>query len=395
MIKYILPKNWIIYNLTVVTSALAEAKAAVLSLQTIPYQKSWVESLQRMELKREVAGTSRIEGADFTDRELDAAMKETPDQLLTRSQKQAYGATQTYRWITKIPDDCPADQKLVCEIHARIVKDCDEDHCVPGKIREIGQNVLFGQPRHRGAEGGEECKEAFEQFTMGLKSEYFKHDRLIQALAAHYHLAAMHPFLDGNGRTARALEALLLQRAGLRDTCFIAMSNYYYDEKIKYLETLAQVRAANHDLTEFLLFGLRGIASQSNRLLQEIKRQVAKALFRNLMYDLFNRLKSPRTRALTDRQLEILKCLLDADRLELTEVRKKTENTYQSLKSPQKAFIRDLNNLIGLHAVRFEKLDKGGYDLWLNLNWPAEITETEFFEQVKKFPKAKTHPFLS
>ena len=38
----------------------------------------------------------------------------------------------------------------------------------------------------------------------------------------------MHPFVDGNGRTARALEALMLQRAGLRDSSFIAMSNYYY-----------------------------------------------------------------------------------------------------------------------------------------------------------------------
>ncbi len=34
--------------------------------------------------------------------------------------------------------------------------------------------------------------------------------------AAHYHLAAMHPFVDGNGRTARALEALMRERAGLR-----------------------------------------------------------------------------------------------------------------------------------------------------------------------------------
>jgi Fic family protein len=39
--------------------------------------------------------------------------------------------------------------------------------------------------------------------------------------------AAMHPFADGNGRTARALEALLLQRAGLREACFIPMSNYF------------------------------------------------------------------------------------------------------------------------------------------------------------------------
>ena len=63
-----------------------------------------------------------------------------------------------------------------------------------------------------------------------LDTSFRGHDILIQALAAHYHFAAMHPFLDGNGRTARALEALMLGGAGLRDTCFIAMSNYYYEE---------------------------------------------------------------------------------------------------------------------------------------------------------------------
>ena len=82
-------------------------------------------------------------------------------------------------------------------------------------------------------------------------------DPLIQALAVHYHVAAIHPFEDGNGRTARALEALLLQRAGLRSSCFIPMSNYYYDEKPAYLAALARVRAQDHDLTTFLKFGLR------------------------------------------------------------------------------------------------------------------------------------------
>ena len=59
--------------------AYMEAKAAILSLQTVPYQRRWVEALQDIELKREVAGTSRIEGAEFTEQELDLAFQETPE----------------------------------------------------------------------------------------------------------------------------------------------------------------------------------------------------------------------------------------------------------------------------------------------------------------------------
>src|SRR5213593_2117372 len=103
MITYERPVGWITYDPMKISAALAEAKASMLSLKTIPYQRRWVERLQQIQLKREVAGTSRIEGADFTDRELDAAMRETPEQLKTRSQRQAHAAVQTYRWIKEIP----------------------------------------------------------------------------------------------------------------------------------------------------------------------------------------------------------------------------------------------------------------------------------------------------
>src|SRR5713101_5762011 len=121
MIQYEFPKDWIIYDGPALTNVLSEAKAAVLSLKTIPYQKRWVETLQQIELKREVAGTSRIEGAEFTERELDAALRETPEQLRTRSQRQARAAVRTYRWISEIPPDRPVDEILIREIHRKIV----------------------------------------------------------------------------------------------------------------------------------------------------------------------------------------------------------------------------------------------------------------------------------
>jgi hypothetical protein len=68
-----LPQHWIRYDRSEIVAELTEARAAILALTNIPYQRMWAEKLQEMELKREVAGTSRIEGADFTDRELDEA----------------------------------------------------------------------------------------------------------------------------------------------------------------------------------------------------------------------------------------------------------------------------------------------------------------------------------
>jgi len=392
MIKYEKPKSWLNYDPISISGQLAEAKATVMSLQTIPYQRSWVEALQGIQLKMEVAGTSRIEGAEFTESELEVALKERPDPMITRSQRQARAALETYEWIATVPDDRPITTNLVFEVHRKIVTGADDDHCQPGRPRTQGQNVTFGTPRHRGCEGGDECLSALNEFTEALRTVYQAHDPLVRALAAHYHLAALHPFLDGNARTARALEALLLQRAGLRDVCFVAMSNYYYEEKSAYLAALAQVRAKRHDLTPFLEFGLKGVTTQSRRLLVEIQHEMKKALFRNMMNDLFSRLASRKRRLMAKRQVALLNVLLSAKGpVPMLDLIRKLEEYYRPLKNQSKAMVRDLAELIHMGAVVF---DKGEWAVVVNLDWPQQITESAFFERVKSLPKAKTLKFL-
>jgi hypothetical protein len=85
----------------------------------------------------------------------------------------------------------------------------------------------------------------------------------------------------------------------------------------------------------------------------EIRKNVAKALHRDMMYDLFNRLQNKRTRVIGERQISIRKTLLEADEM-------------------------DFSNLViriqGAYAVR--------------------ITEAEFFRKIREMPKGKAYPFL-
>lgn len=395
IVVYEIPGNWIVYDRLAILEELTAAKAAMLALTQIPFQRTWAEEIQRIQLKREVAGTSRIEGAEFTEKELDAAIRESPEQLETRSQKQAAAAIATYRWIALLEVDRPLDEALILEVHRRMVTGCDDDHCPPGKLRARDQNVIFGAPRHRGAEGGPECEAAMQGLVAAFQGLYREHDPLIRALALHYHFAAMHPFLDGNGRTARALEAIILQRTGLRDTLFIAMSNYYYENKVGYLNALNATREAKHDLTTFLKFGLQGIATQCQKLFTEIRLQVTKALYRNTVTDFFGRLKSPRKSVMSGRHVQLLNLLLDEEKMTLAALTERTQGFYE-VKNPYKALIRDLNYLIQLHAISVKRLpDKEGFVISINLKWPMEITETEFFRRVKAMPKRKVYGFLS
>ncbi len=392
-IRYEKPNHWLKYDLTALVDVLTDAKAAVLSLTSMPYQRSWAEILQAMELKREIAGTSKIEGADFSDRELEVALEDDAAEVdsLTRSQKQARAAKRTYRWIAALPEDRPIDKDLILHIHRLIVTDCDDDHCEPGALRGDDQNVTFGRPRHRGANGGQECQDAFDSLCGAINQELQGHDTFIQALALHYHVGAMHPFQDGNGRTARALEALMLQRARLKDELFIAMSNYYYDEKDQYLEKLAKVRANHSDLTQFLRFGLEGISIQCKRLLEEIKTQLSKSLYRDVMGHMYGRLLSTRKRGLAYRQLAILGHLLSENEpVDHVRLYNLLYRDYQSLKGAGKAYIRDLNYLSGLKAIRVVRNERGEFFVSARLDWATEITETEFYEELDKMPEAKS-----
>jgi Fic family protein len=395
MIRYELPKRWIFYDASAVMTPLVEAKSAIQALTTLPYQKSWVEALQELQLKREVAGTSRIEGAEFTERELEEAVRPnvSPEELRTRSQRQARSAMQTYRWIGEIPADMPITGELVREIHRRLVTGCDEDHCPPGELRGRDHNVTFGLPPHRGVEGGPACEEAFSGLLHSVQTEFRNHDPLVQAMALHYHLGAMHPFLDGNGRTARAMEALVLRRAGLTDRAFIAMSNYYYDEKPAYLHTLSEVRQGGHDLTPFLIFALRGVCNQCERLTAEIRKQMQRALFRDTMYSLFHRLKTQRKRVIGARQIEILKVLLEEDEVGTDDLYdRRVLFAYKSIKDGLKAFARDIIQLESLQSIKWS----ADYErISINLDWPQQIDESEFLRLMKTMPKGKTFKFLS
>jgi len=399
VVHYALPDQWLRYDRSDIIAELTEAKAAILALTAMPYQRAWAERLQEIELKREVAGTSKIEGAEFTDREFDEAVApEAPKDDMTRSQRQARAAMHAYRWIEALPIDRPITEDLIKEIHRHIVTDCDDDHCPPGRLRGAEQNVVFGRPRHRGAVGGSECETAFRKLLAAVNGEFGGHDPLVQALALHYHLGAMHPFLDGNGRTARAVEALLLQRSGLKDTIFIAMSNYYYDEKGRYLATLSAVGSNGHDMTAFIKFGLVGIAAQCKRMLKEIKRHISISLFRDVMARMYGRLQSTKKRALAKRQVALLESLLERDEpCDLAELRTSTKSDYEGLRFPDRAFVRDLDQLFALRAID-AKMKTSTQDpetieeflVFSRLEWATEITETAFFEKISKLPAAKT-----
>ena len=366
----------------------------------MPYQRRWARELHGIQLQMEISGTSQIEGAEFLADELETALTaKTHEELRTRSQQQALSALKAYEWVAQVPEDRPISPELIKTVHRLLVAGCDDDHCEPGGLRRDGQNVTFGSPRHRGVPGGRPCAEALEHLAKEVGTTFRGHDPLIQAIATHYHFAAMHPFLDGNGRTARALEALMLRRVGLKDVSFVPMSNFYHEAKETYLSKLAETRNRNHDLTPFLNFALSGVEAEVSRLTEMLRHEVSREMFRNFVNELLVRLARTRKRVIIKRQLSLLGHLLDKDQeMDLLTLATDLRDHFSSRKRPLEALARDIVRLEARGAVRVEPTTnaaKGRFVVSVNLDWPSRMTETEFFRQVSELPKSKKYSLLT
>jgi len=392
--RYSLPQQWLRYDASAIVGLLVAAKTAAGVLSRLPYLPRWIEQVHEEQLRLEAVGTSRIEGAEFTQREEDEALAPAapPRAGLTHSQRQLQAADATYRWLREIPANRPVTAELVLDVHRRIVTGCDDDHCMPGELRRDGANVTFGSPRCRGAEGGADLAVAFDALGQAFAGEFHRHDRIIQAMAVHYHIGAMHPFDDGNGRTARALEAFMLRGAGVNGMVMVSLSNYYYEHVEEYLGTLYESRNSGHDLTPFLKFALPAVAERCNALAAEIVTQNKRTLYREFAHSLFGRLRSPRRRALAERQLRIIEILLDFGPMELSDLARQVRVHYEGLKYAGRALGRDLGGLIGLSAV----VVSGDGTIAVDLDWPQQFSESELLDRYERMPSAaSSHPAMA
>jgi len=101
-------------------------------------------------------------------------------------------------------------------------------------------------------------------------------DPLLRMAITHHQFESIHPFYDGNGRTGRILNLLMLQRDGLLDLPVLYLSRYITTSKPDYYRLLQTVRDEDH-WAEWCLYILRGVAVTSRSAITLVK------AFRELM----------------------------------------------------------------------------------------------------------------
>lgn len=150
-----------------------------------------------------------------------------------------------------------------------------EEGVTPGEIRE--HSAVVG--RYRGAPY-EDCDYLLNRLCDWLSGETFvaPDSRLaipyaiLKAIVAHLYLAWIHPFGDGNGRTARLVELQVLLSAGFATPAAHLLSNHYNLTRSKYhreLDRTSRDGPTGNEI-DFLVYGVDGLVdglhSQSDRI---------------------------------------------------------------------------------------------------------------------------------
>jgi Fic family protein len=112
-------------------------------------------------------------------------------------------------------------------------------------------------------------------------------DPLLRMAITHHQFESIHPFYDGNGRTGRILNLLILQREGLLDLPVLYLSRYITSTKSQYYQLLQSTRESN-DWVDWCVYIVKGVALTAKSEIKLIKklRDLMQATKRRLRDDL-------------------------------------------------------------------------------------------------------------
>lgn len=168
------------------------------------------------------------------------------------------------------------------------------DGVTPGRIRDHSVGVA----RYRGAPP-EDCEYLLDRLCRWLnESDLNIEDRqfqvpyaILKAIIAHLYIAWIHPFGDGNGRTARLFEVQILLAAELPAPACHLLSNHYNLTRGEYYRHL-DLASRSGDPIPFVEYAVRGLVDGVEDALGTIRTQQFSDRWEQYVYETFGELKT-------------------------------------------------------------------------------------------------------
>lgn len=243
----------------------------------LPIDPTHAEWMRRRAWVRTVHGTTRIEGNTASDIEVEALLAgEGRTRLSDREAREIVGTRDALDLVDElVVSNVDLDEGVIRELDRRVLWG-QSPLLTPGEYRR-GENRVIdarGDPVFQTPASGD-VPELMQRYAAWLSTAVAHHAPPVAAALAHLELVAIHPFNDGNGRTARAVTRLMLLRHGYAFGGLVSLDAQLDLDRPAYF---AAIRAAigrdyipGYDATPFVRYLVLSMSSAADHVLARLR----------------------------------------------------------------------------------------------------------------------------
>jgi len=321
------------------------------------------DKIIRSELVSAIGATLSIEGTVLGEEEIEESFRKASlNMALERKEQEAENSRKVYSFIIDLVKNSRNNfvhqENIIKQIHSYFTENMNYLGNKPGEFRDF--STTFGVPRRTGLckTKSEVCK-AMSGFVgwLNKKSVGILSSRVIvKAIMSHYYLAEIHPFADGNGRTARALEALVLYANGINDYCFWSLANFWSTHRDEYIVHLGNIRNICNPW-DFVIWGMKGYLNEIERIKSLVLKKVKQLMLMDYAKYLAETKREQKIK-LNQRIVDVLRLLIRSGKVSFDKFRSSPEVTalYKNVKPITK--YRDFKIMQEAGLARLEKENK-------------------------------------
>ena len=228
-------------------------------------------------LMEEAIASSQLEGAATT-RKVAKQMLESNRKPRNLSEQMIVNNYAAMQWIVQNKTTRMTEDSIL-QIHRIITNDTLAEKKEEGAFRTTDDvrivDVQTGQVLHTPPVAADlaQLMKAFRAFINDMdKQDFFLHP-ISKAIIIHFLIGYIHPFADGNGRTARALFYWYLIRKGYWLIEYMSVSRIILGSKAQYARAYQYTEKDENDLTYFILYNLKCIQNSLIELRKYIERK--------------------------------------------------------------------------------------------------------------------------
>jgi len=340
---------------------LGEARSKVEHLSLALLRPDTADAMNRMYLAKGAHATTAIEGNTLSENEvLDIiegrhSAPQSQEYLVQEVENvlAACNRVKDYLIGGGATDITP---EMIMRFNGEVVSDLElEPDITPGEYRTA--SVVVGN--YRGAPAAD-CEYLVGRLCDWLNGPDFDPPdeewgaafSLLKAIIAHLYLAWIHPFDDGNGRTARLIELQILLAAGMPMPAAHLLSNHYNITRAEYYRQLQQASRSGGDVLPFVRYGLQGFIDGIRQQLSLVWHQQYDDRWEQFVYQTFG---DTHTTA-KERQRRLVLELSKRDRpLPRRELVLMTPELTEAYRGTERTLSRDLNALVALGLIGRER----------------------------------------